>query len=477
MSTVTKLIIAGQQRESEKRFKVLDKYSGETIAEVHAAGKAQLEDALAAAENARQTMADLPAHRRSSIIRAAAGIIDRQKEELTVIIAREAGKPYRYAKAEVERCVENLEYISEEAKRIHGETMPIDAGKSGEGRTGYYERFPIGTVAAITPFNFPLNLAAHKLGPAVAAGCPVILKPASAAPLSGMALARAFVEAGLPEGGISALPGSGSEVGDPLVGDGRISKVSFTGSKAVGEQIVRSAGLKRVTMELGSNSGVVIDREISDIGRIAKRCVLGAFYNQGQVCISIQRIYVHQDRYDEFVAAFSSQARALKIGDPTDPATEIGPMIDRKELDRVRSWVDEAIGQGARLLFGNKAEGPVYHPTALTDATPEMKVVKDEIFGPVAVVVKVDSFERGVELCDQSQYGLQAGVFTENINRALWAVRRINAGGVMVNDFPSYRIDHMPYGGNKGSGLGREGAKFAIEEMTTLRMVIFNQAL
>ncbi|MDI6740181.1 MAG: aldehyde dehydrogenase family protein [Candidatus Edwardsbacteria bacterium] len=476
MNPSYKLIIAGRERESGKRFTVLDKYTGETVAEVHAAERTHVDEAIAAAEKAKRIMADLPAHRRSTIIRAAARIIEKKKEELTVAIAREAGKPYRYAKAEVERCVENLEYISEEAKRIHGETMPIDAGKSGEGRTGYYERHPIGIVAAISPFNFPLNLAAHKLGPAVAAGCPVILKPASATPISGIELVKAFVEAGVPDGGISVLPGSGSQVGDPLVSDGRISKISFTGSRAVGEEIVRKAGLKRVTLELGSNSGVVIDRDAGDIDRIAKRCVLGAFYNQGQVCISIQRIYVHQDRYEEFIRAFTAHAAALKIGNPVDPGTEIGPMIAQSELARVQSWVNEAIGQGAKLLFGNKCNGPVYFPTALTDIAPDMKVVKDEIFGPAAVVVKVDSFEQGVEQCDQSQYGLQAGVFTDSLNRALWAVKRLNVGGVMVNDFPSYRIDHMPYGGNKGSGLGREGAKFAIEEMTTLRMVIFNRA-
>jgi acyl-CoA reductase-like NAD-dependent aldehyde dehydrogenase len=477
MNTTHKLIIAGQERESGKRFKVMDKYTGEMIAEVCVAGPNQVEEGIAAADKAKPVMASLPAHRRASIIRAAAGIINGKKAQLTVTIAREAGKPHRYAQAEVERCVENLEYISEEAKRIHGETLPVDAGTSGEGRTGYYERYPIGIVAAISPFNFPLNLAAHKLGPAIAAGCPVILKPASATPLAGIELVKAFVEAGVPEGGISVLPGPGPEVGDLLVNDGRISKVSFTGSKAVGEGIIRTAGLKRVTLELGCNSGVVIDRDCGNIGRIATRCALGAFYNQGQVCISIQRIYVHADRYDGFVAAFSARAAALKLGDPTDAATEIGPMIARTELERVRSWVDEAIGQGARLLFGNKSDGPVYYPTALTDVTPGMKVVKDEVFGPVAVVIKVDSFEQGVELCDQGQYGLQAGVFTDNIHRALWAVKHINAGGVMVNDFPSYRIDHMPYGGNKASGLGREGAKFAIEEMTTLRMVVFNQAL
>jgi acyl-CoA reductase-like NAD-dependent aldehyde dehydrogenase len=474
MNAIHKLNIAGHPSVSGKRFKVRDKYSGETIAEVQAAEGPQIGEAIAAAEGARQIMADLPAHRRAAIIRAAAGIIERQKEQLTDTIAREAGKPFRYARAEVERCVENLEYISEEAKRIHGETLPIDAGRSGEGRVGYYERHPIGVVAAITPFNFPLNLAAHKVAPAIAAGCPVILKPATATPLSGIALVKAFIEAGLPPEAISVLPGPGGEVGDLLIKDRRISKVSFTGSREVGEHIVKNAGLKRLTMELGSNSAVVIDEDIESMDYAVKRCILGAFYNQGQVCISVQRIYVHQSRYAEFLEKFAAGTQKLKIGNPLDQDTDIGPMIAESEADRVQQWVKEAVAQGAGAVCGGSREGNIYRPTILTNTKPEMKVVREEIFGPVAVVEKVSSFEEGIAQCDRSQYGLQAGVFTSNINRALAAVKRINAGGIMINDFPSYRIDHMPYGGNKNSGLGREGAKFAIEEMTTLRMVIFN---
>ena len=453
---------------------MVDKYTGEPFAEVAIPTGDQLERAIAAAAGARTTMADLPAYRRAEIIRTAAGILSSQKEELTVTIAREAGKPYRYAKAEVERTIENLEYCAEEAKRIHGETVPVDAGRSGEGRWGYYERFSIGVVAAISPFNFPLNLAAHKVGPAVAAGCPVILKPATATPLSGLALGRAFAHAGLPEGGLSVLPGPGGEVGETLASDPRIEKVSFTGSRAVGQRLVGVAGMKRVTLELGGNSAVVIDETTEDMDYAARRCVLGAFYNQGQVCISVQRIYVHQKLYDTFLDKFLSETRKLKIGNPVEPGTEIGPMISQTEAERVQCWVDEAVQQGARALCGGRHDGNVYHPTILIGAKPDMKVVRDEIFGPVAVVQGVPSFEEGVRLADDSQYGLQAGIFTSNIDRVLQAVRRLNVGGVMVNDIPSYRIDHMPYGGNKGSGLGREGAKFAIEEMTTLRMVIFN---
>lgn len=474
MAAKVPLILAGKEIYTEEIFPVLDKYSSEIIAEVSRAGGSELKKALKAAESCLEVMANLPAHRRAEIIRKAAGILWERRETLTKLIAREAGKPYRYARAEAERTVENLEYCAEEAKRIHGETIPVDAGKSGEGRWGFYERFPIGIVAAISPFNFPLNLAAHKLGPAVAAGCPVILKPASATPLSGLELGRAFMEAGLPEGALSVLPGPGGEIGDLLVADPRVSKVSFTGSRAVGEGIIQKAGMKRVTLELGGNSAVVIDEDIDSLDYIVKRCTLGAFYNQGQVCISIQRIYVHRRHYDEFVAKFVESAKNLKIGNPVEADTDIGPMISEAEAVRVQAWVEEAVEGGAKVLCGHKRQGSIYLPTVVAEARAEMKIVKDEIFGPVAVVFPVNSFEEGVALCDQSVYGLQAGIFTNNVNRALAAARRINVGGVMVNDFPSYRIDHMPYGGNKGSGLGREGARFAIEEMTTLRAVIFN---
>ncbi len=474
MAKAVPMLIGGREACSERMLSVIDKYSGLAFEEVCAAGRAEVDQALAAAAAAKNEMADLPAHKRAEIIRKAASILWERRETLTKLIAREAGKPYRYAKAEVERTVENLEYCAEEAKRIHGETIPVDAGKSGEGRWGFYERFPIGIVAAISPFNFPLNLAAHKLGPAVAAGCPVILKPASATPLSGLELGRAFLEAGLPKGALSVLPGPGGEVGDALVTDPRVAKVSFTGSRAVGEGIIAKAGMKRVTLELGGNSAVVVDEDIDSLDYIVKRCTLGAFYNQGQVCISVQRIYVHRQHFREFLEKFTAAAKALRIGNPVEPDTDIGPMISEAEAQRVQSVVQEAIEGGAQALCGHERQGSIYKPTVVVDAQPDMKIVKEEIFGPVAVVLPVDSFEQGVSLADESAYGLQAGIFTANVDRALAAARRINVGGVMVNDFPSYRIDHMPYGGNKGSGLGREGARFAIEEMTTTRAVIFN---
>ncbi len=474
MARAIPMILAGREAYTEKTLSVLDKYTGQAFEEVCAAGQAELEQALAAASQAKTIMSELPAHKRAEIIRKAAAILWDRRESLTKLIAREAGKPYRYAKAEAERTVENLEYCAEEAKRIHGETIPVDAGKSGEGRWGFYERYPIGVVAAISPFNFPLNLAAHKLGPAIAAGCPVILKPASATPLCGLELGRAFLEAGLPEGALSVLPGPGAEIGDALVTDPRVSKVSFTGSRAVGQGIIKKAGMKRVTLELGGNSAVVIDEDIDSIDYIVKRCTLGAFYNQGQVCISVQRIYVHRRHHQEFVEKFVAAAKALKLGNPVEPDTDIGPMISEAEARRVQDWVQESIDGGAWVLCGHQRKGAVYLPTVVVDAEPDMKVVKDEIFGPVAVVVPIDTFEEGVRLAEDSVYGLQAGIFTTNIDRALAAARKINVGGVMINDFPSYRIDHMPYGGNKGSGLGREGARFAIEEMTTLRAVIFN---
>lgn len=474
MARALPMLLAGREAYSGKALPVLDKYTGQAFEEVCAAGPAEVEAALEAAEKAKEMIASLPAHKRAEIIRQAAGILRERREKLAKLIAREAGKPYRYAKAEAERTVENLEYCAEEAKRIHGETIPVDAGRSGEGRWGFYERFPVGVVAAISPFNFPLNLAAHKLGPAVAAGCPVILKPASAAPLAGLELGKAFLEAGLPSGALSVLPGPGGEVGDALITDPRVSKVSFTGSRAVGEGIIAKAGMKRVTLELGGNSAVVVDEDIDSLDYIVKRCTLGAFYNQGQVCISVQRIYVHRKHYDEFVGRFVESAKNLKIGNPVEPDTDIGPMISETEAQRVQAWVQEAVDGGAKVLCGHEREGSVYRPTVVVEARHDMKIVKDEIFGPAAVVFPVDSFDDGVALCDQSAYGLQAGIFTTNIDRALKAARKVNVGGVIINDFPSYRIDHMPYGGNKGSGLGREGARFAIEEMTTLRAVIFN---
>ncbi len=468
------LIIAGEEAASSKSLNVFDKFSGEAFAQVAAAGNEHIEKAIAAAEKAKKIMAGLPAYEKSRIIRDTANIISKKSEYFTEIIAREAGKPYKFARAEVERSIENIEYTAGEAKRIHGETLPLDASRTGEGKIGYYERFPCGIVLAISPFNFPLNLVAHKLAPAVAAGCPVILKPSSLTPISGLELAKAFIEAGAPPGAIHVLVGPGAAVGETLIKDERISKISFTGSRAVGERITRLAGIKKITLELGSNSGVVLDNHIPNMDFAVKRCVMGAFFNQGQVCISLQRIFVHKDIFDEFVEKFIDQAKGWKIGNPLDRDTDIGPMISEAEATRVAEWINEATAAGAKILLGGKKEGNIHYPTLLTDAQPEMKVMKNEIFGPVAVVQKIDSFEEGIECCDKSEYGLQAGLFTRDIAKAMKAVKALDVGGVIINDIPSFRVDHAPYGGNKGSGLGREGARFAIEEMTNLRMVIFD---
>jgi len=469
------LILGGHMMETPKKQRVTDKFSGEKFAEVSLAGDEELEQALTAAEKAQGALAALPAHERSRLILDARDNLAAKKDKLAKIIAREAGKPLKYAGGEVARCLENLTFAAEEAKRIHGETLPLDASTAGENRTGFYERFPIGVVAAISPFNFPLNLAAHKVAPAIAAGCPVILKPAGLTPISGIELIRAFVEAGAPEGAVSVVPGPGSVVGEKLVTDPRIAKITFTGSRMVGTHITQVAGLKKVTMELGSNSGVVVDKDCSRMDYAVKRCVLGAFYNQGQVCISVQRIFVHEKNIAEFTEKFVAATENLVVGNPLDEATDVGPIISEPELARIENWLTEARKQGAEILIGGNRDGNVLTPAVIVNARPDMRIMKEELFAPAVIIHPVSSFEEGIRLLDDSSYGLQAGIFTDNVDKALNAVSRVNVGGVMINDIPAFRVDHMPYGGNKGSGLGREGAKFAIEDMTTLRMVVFNR--
>lgn len=469
-------IVAGTPRAGQQDEPVRDKYTGEPVAELETAGTELVSEALESAVEARERIGRLPAHQRCEIIRTAREILKERREQLALIIAREAGKPMKYARGEVDRCLENLDFAAGEAQRIHGQTLPLDASTAGVGRSGYFARYPIGVVAAISPFNFPLNLAAHKVAPAIAAGCPVILKPAGLTPLSGIELVRAFVEAGVPSGGISVLPGAGSTVGNALISDPRVAKVSFTGSREVGTHIIRTAGLKKVTMELGSNSGVLIDEDTARLDQAVSRCVTGAYYNQGQVCISVQRIFVHEKRVGEFLDKFLDETRKLVVGDPRNMETDVGPMISEAEAIRAEEWIQEARQQGAEVLVGGEREGTVIRPTVITGASPDMRVMKEELFAPAVVIHPVNSFEDGIRLLDDSEYGLQAGIYTDHVDRALNAVDAVNVGGVMINDIPAFRVDHMPYGGNKGSGLGREGARFAIEDMTTLRMVVFNRS-
>jgi acyl-CoA reductase-like NAD-dependent aldehyde dehydrogenase len=372
---------------------------------------------------------------------------------------------------EVARAVETFQFSAEEAKRVHGETVPMDASTAGEGRMGFYLRGPVGVVAAITPFNFPLNLVAHKVGPALAAGNTLVLKPASTTPLTAIRLGEILEEAGVPGGVFNVVVGSGATVGDWITTDPRVAKISFTGSPPVGEAILKKAGLKKVTMELGNNSGTIIEPD-ADLGAAVPRCVVSAFANSGQVCISLQRLYVHASIAAEFTARFVDATAKLKIGNPLEKDCDVGPMIDEAEARRAEAWIREAVSEGARILIGGKREGRVVLPTILSHVRPEMKVMCHEAFAPLVSLYEYEKFEDAVAMVEDSPYGLQAGVYTNDIRKALYAVERINAGGVMINDTSIFRVDHMPYGGNKMSGLGREGVRFAVEEMTNIKMVM-----
>jgi acyl-CoA reductase-like NAD-dependent aldehyde dehydrogenase len=350
------------------------------------------------------------------------------------------------------------------------ETIPLDAVPPGEGYFGFTVRRPIGVVAAIAPFNFPLNLVAHKVAPALAAGNTVVLKPASVTPLSAVLLCRVLEEAGLPPGAINLVAGSGGTVGEWLVADPRIAKITFTGSADVGERITQLAGIKKVTLELGNTSPVIIAPD-ADLEMVARRCAVGAYYNSGQVCISVQRIYGDRQIVEPFTEQFITATERMVVGDPLDEAVDVGPMIDEREAQRIEAWVGEAQQQGARVLTGGRREGPIYWPTVIAGATPEMKIVAEEAFAPVAGVIAYDDFEEALRQADATEYGLQAAVFTRDIDRVFQAIRGLNFGGVIINDMPAFRAEHMPYGGNRRSGLGREGVRYAIEEMTNIQMI------
>lgn len=455
---------------SSERMSVYNKYDDSLIGTLPVATRDQVDEAIAAAERAAPVLADLPAHKRAEILNRAAALMQERREDIAKTIAAEAGKALKYARIEVDRAIGTFTIAAEEAKRIHGETVPLDAVPSGEGYFGFYVRRPVGVVVAITPFNFPLNLVAHKVAPAIAAGNSLVLKPAATTPLTSVKLCEILQAAGLPDGGINLINGSGSTVGEWLVVDPRVAKITFTGSVPVGKHILSVAGIKKVTLELGNTSPVVIAPD-ADLDFVAKRAAVGAFYNSGQVCISVQRIYSDKKVYEPFTDKFVKATEAMVVGDPLDERVDVGPMIARKEAERIESWVNEARSEGAQVRTGGKREGTVYYPTVLTDVQPEMKVVAEETFAPVASVIQSDDFEAALAQADKTEFGLQAAVFTRDINRVFQAVKRLNFGGVIINDTPNFRADQMPYGGTRQSGLGREGVKYAIEEMTNIQMV------
>ena len=473
MTKFYKTLIDGQWMETGQTMEVLNKTTGEVIATVPQADEAVTQGAIEAAARAFESYKSVPAHIRSTMLEEVANQLWQRADELAEIISLETGKAYKFALNEAQRSSETFKFAAEEAKRIHGETIPLDASRFGENRFGYYFREPVGVVGAITPFNFPLNLVAHKVAPALAAGNTVVLKPASTTPLSAIKLGALLVDAGLPRGVLNIVIGPGSLVGNAIVTHPFCQKITFTGSAEVGEQITRKAGIKKVTLELGSNSATIIEPD-ADLEKAAERCVVSAFANSGQVCISLQRIYVHRDCVDAFTRVMVDMVKALNVGDPLDPACDVGPMIDPQEVRRIDAWVREAVAQGAVVATGGEAKDRFYSPTILTGVNASMKVMCMETFAPVVSIVAYDNFESALSQVNASDYGLQAGVYTRDIDKAMLAARTLNVGGVMINDTPMFRLDHFPYGGNKRSGLGREGVRFAIEDMTTIKMVVIN---
>jgi acyl-CoA reductase-like NAD-dependent aldehyde dehydrogenase len=468
------IFLAGRWVESPDVLEVANPADPSTPAgATYHATPEQYEEAVQAAVRAFETTRHLPAYERGAILRSISAGIRERREELGHLLALEAGKPIRDALVEVDRASLTFRLGAEEAERMYGETIPLDLMPSSKGRVGITRRFPVGPVAAISPFNFPLNLAAHKVAPAIAAGCSVVLKPPSKDPLVMLTIGEIIEKSGAPEGSVSILPMT-RELGDRMVADDRFKLLTFTGSPAVGWAMKAKAGKKRVVLELGGNAGVIVDRS-ADLDWAVRRILVGAFSYAGQVCISVQRIFVHADVMDAFLDKFIAGARGLKLGDPTDPATDLGPMVDEKAARRTQDWVDEAVAMGGRVLLGGRADGTFFPPTVLTNTPVEAKVCSSEAFAPLVVVFPFTDFPDSVRQVNQSFFGLQTGVFTNDLANAWHAFNETEVGGVIVNDIPTYRIDHMPYGGVKDSGLGREGLRWSIEDMTELRIMVLAQ--
>ena len=433
----------------------------------------QYDEAVEAAVAAFEITRTLPAYERGRILREISAGIRARREELARLIALEAGKPIRDALAEVDRAVLTFRLGAEEAERMMGELIPLDLLPSSRDRVGITRRFPIGPIAGISPFNFPLNLAAHKVAPAIATGNPIVLKPPSADPLTMLTIAEIIEAAGVPAGSVSILPMT-RELGDRMVADERFKLLTFTGSPAIGWQMKARAGKKKVVLELGGNAAVIVDAS-ADLDWAVKRCLVGAYAYAGQVCISVQRMFVHEAVWDEFMARFVAGIAALKVGDPLDPTTDVGPMVDEKQASRTQRWVDEAVALGGKVLAGGRADGTFFPPTVLTDVPLEAHVCSDEAFAPIVVAFPFHDLDEAIARVNDSVFGLQTGVFTNDLAGAWRAFGELEVGGVIVNDIPTYRIDHMPYGGVKDSGHGREGLRWSMEDMTEIRIMVLAQ--
>jgi acyl-CoA reductase-like NAD-dependent aldehyde dehydrogenase len=436
------------------------------------AGAAEMERAIGETARAAAMMRELPSYRRAEILRGIASRIEQRKAELTRVLCLEAGKPLKAARVEVERAAFTFTVAAEEATRIGGEVLPLDLLPATAGRFAITRRFPVGPIACITPFNFPVNLVAHKAGPAIAAGCTILLKPAPQTPFSALLLNEMALDAGLPHGAWNTLPCS-NEVAAQMVRDDRMQMLSFTGSAAVGWQLKQQARKKRVTLELGGNAGVIVHRD-ADLDYAAERCAFGGFSYAGQSCISVQRILVHREALTVFLERLVSRVKGLRVGDPLDETTDVGPLIRPADADRVAAWIAEAVAGGAQAVAGGGRRGNAIEPTVLTGTHSAMKVNCLEVFGPVVTVEPFDDFERALNIINDSPFGLQAGVFTRDAGAIFRAYQRLEVGAVVAGDVPTFRIDHMPYGGTKDSGLGREGLRYAIEEMTEPKLLVMN---
>ena len=474
--SVQPFYLAGEWRTSTDMLSVHNKFDGSEIGCVARASREDVLEAIGKAAQAFEQARTLPAYKRSEALAQMASAIQSRHEELAQLLAVEAGKPIRTARQEIDRTISTYTIGSEEAKRIGGEVLPMDINAGGENRIGIVRRFPIGPIGAITPFNFPFNLVAHKVSPALAAGCPIVVRPASSTPLCALKLAEivhAIAPAcGLPAGMFSVLPSS-TDAAEPLITDERIKLLTFTGSPLVGWPMKGKAGRKRVTLELGGNAAVIVHSD-ADVEFAATRVVAGAFGYAGQSCISVQRVFVQRSIIEAFGKRLLAKVQALVVGDPLDDKTDVGPMIDEGSAANIEHWIEEAVAAGASVLIGGTRKGSLMLPTVLTNVTSDMKVCAQEVFAPLMTLVPYDTFEEAVAAVDDSDFGLQCGIFTRDVKYIWYAYEHIEVGGVIVNDISSYRMDHMPYGGVKQSGFGREGVRYAIEEMTEPKLLVMN---
>jgi acyl-CoA reductase-like NAD-dependent aldehyde dehydrogenase len=464
--------VNGEWRTGEGTFEVHSPFDDSVVAEIGVPTDADVEESIATAAETFKEARHLSVAARSTALDHISKRLAETLEENAELIAREGGKPLKWAKVEGARAVSTFRWASEVLRHGNDELMRLDTEAAFGSRIGLLRRFPFGPVFGITPFNFPLNLVAHKVAPALAVGAPIVVKPASATPIGALRLAEFFEETDLPKGMYQVLPVR-SSVADQMARDERFRKISFTGSPDIGWYLKGLDPKKRVTLELGGNAGVIVHSD-ADLDLAAQRIAFGGYYQAGQSCISVQRVLVASEVYDDFVARLVKEVENLKTGDPMDPTVDVGPVITKGDVERIDAWVKEAVSQGAEILTGGHGEGPFYYPTLLAEVKPEMKVCREEIFGPVVTISPYETFDEAIQVVNDSRFGLQAGVFTSDLNRAFQAHREIEVGGVIVNDVSAFRADQMPYGGSKDSGFGREGLRFAMEEMTEPRIMVLS---